>query len=311
MPILQKTIKLKTVGRNINIYKKLGYDAEYNKIIEVDIKDLSNKSNKKILVKCDYCGKEYYTPYSVINDCNDICCYECSNKKLQKVIFEKYGVTNVSFIDDINEKRKQTLLEKYGHEYTWQVPEIIEKSIKTSMERYGTEYPMQSEIIQQRARQATMKKYGVEYTMYDEEFKIKMRKALLEKYDNKILAKSTSKQQIQIAKKLNLPINHKFGKYLIDIYDCKNKIDIEYDGRGHDLSVRLNKISKDEFINKEDERNKFMLNNGLKIIRFVSMDDKIDLNIVKMIYNHAKIELLVKNKSIYIYNFNNKEIIVK
>ena len=43
MPILQKTIKLKTVGRNINIYKKLGYDAEYNKIIEVDIKDLSNK----------------------------------------------------------------------------------------------------------------------------------------------------------------------------------------------------------------------------------------------------------------------------
>ena len=102
-----------------------------------------------------------------------------------------------------------------------------------------------------------------------------------------------------------------YPKYLIHIYDCKNKIDIDYDGRGHDLSVRLNKISKDEFINKEDERNKFMLNNGLKIIRFVSMDDKIDLNIVKMIYNHAKIELLVKNKSIYIYNFNNKEIIVK
>ena len=36
-----------------------------------------------------------------------------------------------------------------------------------------------------------------------------------------------------------------------------------------------------------------MLNNGVKIIRFVSMDDKIDLNIVKMIYNHAKIDLLV------------------
>ena len=61
-------------------------------------------------------------------------------------------------------------------------------------------------------------------------------------------------------------LNFKINKYFIDLY--YNNVAIEYNGRGHDLEIRLNKISQEEFLNKEQlKKEKILLNNRLLIIK--------------------------------------------
>ena len=48
-----------------------------------------------------------------------------------------------------------------------------------------------------------------------------------------------------------------------------DNIIIEYDGTGHDLNVRLGGISQEEFVQKENKRNKYMLSMGYKVARIV------------------------------------------
>lgn len=81
-------------------------------------------------------------------------------------------------------------------------------------------------------------------------------------------------------------LNFKLNKYFIDLY-FKN-VAIEYNGRGHDLEVRLNKISMEDFLIKEkNKKEKILLDNRLLVIKdskdVLKDKNKIDKDTVKKI----------------------------
>lgn len=89
------------------------------------------KYNVYIKPKCKVCGKNYtkFTGYKNILYAN-CCCKECEKeyRKIQtiKAIKEKYGVENISQLDEIKKKKKETFNNNYpkgSNEYK----ELIQK----------------------------------------------------------------------------------------------------------------------------------------------------------------------------------------
>lgn len=84
---------------------------------------------------------------------------------------------------------------------------------------------------------------------------------------------------------LNFPIK---GSTL-DIAFLEDKLYVEYDGSGHDLSVKLESMTQDEFNQKEIDRRYALYRSGWKEIRIISRKDYLPSNhkILEMI-NYAK-----------------------
>lgn len=140
-------------------------------------------------------------------------------------------------------------------------------------------------------KQSTFSKYGVDNYSSTLECRKKVRNTCLEYYGvdncaksikvrekiNETLCKNgtqkTSKQQLYLCSiyggELNYPISH----YATDICFPKEKLIIEYDGGGHDLSVRLGKITQEEFNQKEIIRNSVLKKEGYKQMRIISSKD--------------------------------------
>ena len=123
------------------------------------------------------------------------------NKKLPKIIYQKYGVINVGQLETQKEKSRETKVkrynnpfynnlekikkttkEKYGVENPFQSEEIKAKIRKTCKKHYGVEYPLQAEKIKNKIKQTNLKRYGVENYSQTEEYKENYKQICLEKY---------------------------------------------------------------------------------------------------------------------------------
>lgn len=195
-------------------------EEETKKKFGHSIESLTVKSNKGILVRCDYCQVIFETTpkrrligHSVIKT---DCCGKCKYVKMKDMNQLKYGVDNVFQLESVKEKMKETCLEKYGVEFSCQIdeikekreaaltekrPEINEKRNKTCLEKYGSENVASNELIKKKVRETNLKKYGnssylrsddcrakyIEKVGCDnifrtEEFQVKRKEACLEKY---------------------------------------------------------------------------------------------------------------------------------
>ena len=72
-------------------------------------------------------------------------------------------------------------------------------------------------------------------------------------------------------------LNYKINNFYIDIAFLKLKIGIEYNGGGHDLSIRLEKESKSKFIKREWSRRFNLINTEWKMIYLISKKDNINI----------------------------------
>lgn len=103
---------------------------------------------------------------------------------------------------------------------------------------------------------------------------IKVRKKIYNTFTkNSTIA--TSKQQLYIHSLLGGELNYCTGKCFLDIAFLDEKIYLEYDGGGHDLSVKLGKMSKEELERKEMKRYYALKSEGWKCIKVISENDKI------------------------------------
>lgn len=82
---------------------------------------------------------------------------------------------------------------------------------------------------------------------------------------------AASRPQRYISELLGGKLNVKLGKFYPDI--TLDNIVIEYDGSGHDLSVKFGAITTDQFLKKEKIREEFLIKNGYKVIRIISEKD--------------------------------------
>lgn len=116
--ILTREIEVLITDKNIDYFENLGYDVFNGERIMIPIEILQSGSNKKILCKCDKCGKEKnvefknYIKYG--NEWGVYFCRKCSEPKrkesLKKSIGVEYPIQNL----EINNKIKNTIKEKYG-----------------------------------------------------------------------------------------------------------------------------------------------------------------------------------------------------
>lgn len=229
------------------------------------------------------------------------------SEKIKQTNLERYGVECVSKNTIIKEKIKQTNLERYGVTCNLQSPNkknIIQEKVKqTNLKRYGVEYPMQSELIRKKSQNTMLKKYNFNNSLQVPEIR---KKIYITKYKNQSMP--CSKNQKKIANLLNGEINYPIDLFFIDIALLDKMIYIEYDGGGHNLSVKLGYITKKDFDNKQRKRKYILQKKGWKLIRIISHKDKLysdDLMII--LINKAQQYLLETNHSWVEIDIDNNE----
>ncbi|MHB0943252.1 DUF7487 domain-containing protein [Paenibacillus sp. ALE1] len=257
--------------------------------------DKYHRANKKCLIKKDCCRGCVFKKVGETNLLlygEEHCMKnEVIKKKVHKTCLDRFGFITPSSSPQIKEKVKTTNRKKYGVDYHNQTKEHIESVKDTCLKKYGVVSYSQTEEYRIKVKNTSLEKYGVRHFTQSEEVQNKKRKTNLDKYGVKnllqdkneckkrkvkaliTLAKngtvSTSKQQIYLHKLIGGEINYPIDRLIVDIlYD---NIVIEYDGTGHDLSVKYGSLTRGEFNQKEIRRDKFLNSKGFKIIRIKSL----------------------------------------
>lgn len=211
-------------------------------------------------------------------------------EKTEKTNMDRYGGVSPSQNKNVRQKQKDTMLQKYGVEHGLQCPEILNKVQATNIERYGGVSPSQnkevidkqmstmklkyggqgrgSKIISEKIDKTNLSKYGRTTMVTEPSVREKANRNL--KKNKK--AKS-SKQQEYIHSVIGGIFNYPINYYLLDIAFKDDMIYVEYDGSGHDLPVRMGRMTEEEFIIKEHERFLHMKNLGWREIRIISLKD--------------------------------------
>lgn len=230
-------------GYNANKYRKKGYVInEVPCSIKVKVDDVNSSHEIFIPMKCDFCDRDFKISTKKYKDkkkqgIKEFYCGACKTERLHKRTFEKYGVTSGSKLPDFKEKVRKKSLEKYGTEHYTQNLEVRQKWKKSMLENQGT---------------TSFAKYVPR--------------------DSKNVI--CSNNQRHIAELLNGEINKKFHGFFLDVF-YEDWLDIEYNGGGHDLCVKLGKISKEEFDKKERQRNGVIRHNGIKQLIIIHNNKKL------------------------------------
>ena len=175
--------KFNSFCKNCSYYStknKIKYDLNYLKQICIEkslilTKDYSNQilnSFTQIEFNCIDCNNTVSKRFQYIQK-YDAKCNNCSNKygkcKANKTILTKYGVENISQLEEVKYRKKETTLKNYGVEHNSQCQVIKDKKIKTCLKNNGVEHPQQSKIIYNKTKETCIKKYGFEHPQQNEE----------------------------------------------------------------------------------------------------------------------------------------------
>ena len=312
MGIISTEVEVKLWGSNIKHYNNLGYKGKNGDIITVKVEDLTKGSSIKILAKCDFCGEEKWVRYKDYLKCAENNIYSCINCRFLKKPREKKQVVKPNILNSelshderkeiANKKRIETCLKKYGVPYALQSKVVRDKRNKTMMEKYNTIIPCQLEEFKQKKNETMMNRYGCINILQNNEIKEKYFSTLMRNYgvrnpsqSPEIREKMTKKlyengkqkcssQQLYLFNLYNMTdvteLNYPILQFNADICFIKEKLICEYDGSGHDLSVRLGKYTQEEFNHKELIRDRVIKSEGYKIIRIQSKTDKLPSDLI-------------------------------
>lgn len=213
--------------------------------------------------------------------------------KKEKTTFDRYGVKHAMQNKELLNKRTENFLYKYGVENPMHVTEFKNKAKETNIERYGFSSPLKNEDIQKKLVETNRDRYGYDYVSQVPEIREKQIKTLISKYGGKSALCSpeikekvnktlmgngnmkASSQQRHIHSIIGGKLNYLESRSSLDIAFPKEKIYFEYDGGGHNLDVKIGKITQDDFDKKEQKRYFRLLDSGWKCIRMITPDDKL------------------------------------
>ena len=188
-------------------------------------------------------------------------------EKVNQTIFNLYGVSNVFYNKEIQNKKNATLIERYGTQYPLQNKDCFEKLKQTNLEKYGCEYSTQSEEVKQKRKQTSLERYGYENPMQSPEF---FEKWFAKNGSNFV---KSSRQQQYLCNLYNGILNYPFRCFALDVYLLEDKMDIEFDGSGHRMSISLGNITEEDFEKRELYRNVALKKEGYKQMRIISSKD--------------------------------------
>ena len=248
--LVSKTAMVRPISNMYKYYKEKGYEIKNaREFIEVKVEDLPPRANTEVEVRCDLCGKVFTRNWHARSNNkvpNHDVCHECLSEYKRQLHKEKYGVDYPFQRKEVREKVAQTNVERYGYENVNQVPEIRERSKKKNLEKYGVESPSQNPDI--------------------------VAKGLKTKFERG--NQESSKTQRFICDCVDGALNYPLYNISLDVALVEEKIDIEYNGRGHDMMVRLGGISQEEFNEREDKRRHQVIGSGWKLIEICAPKDQ-------------------------------------
>lgn len=189
--IVQNTVITKWNAKTKKHYVSLGYTyTKMGDFVEVNVFDLLPSSAERVIVKCDYCEKEYSVKWSDrrtymsddFPDGNLDACKGCGWKKLKSRFEFLYGVGNPMYVEEFKQRKEEAVFEKYGVSNVFQNEEIKNKIKETNLVTYGFEYSSQSPKIKKKIEKSFLDKFGFKNVFQNEEIKEKIRKTNIEKY---------------------------------------------------------------------------------------------------------------------------------
>ena len=137
-------------------------------------------------------------------------CKKCSQinriQKLKMTIYDKYGVDNISQVQEIKDKKTNTTLKNWGVENPFQSEEVKTKSKETCLEKYGFENPCLNKKVREKIQQTCLEKYGVTHQSKSEEIKQKKIESSLKNWGTE-----HTLQNKEIRKKGTSTIIEKYG----------------------------------------------------------------------------------------------------
>ena len=259
-----QTTEMRWHPQNKQYYTDRGYVfTKMRDVFLVNVKDLPHGSHAKVVVVCDYCGKETIRTYKDYCNHHDDkmgdCCCQCKAVKAKITNLENLGVEFPMQSKEVQNKSQQTCLKHYGVKHALQSQEIKEKAINTILKKYGVENIAKSQKCINKIKQTNLKRYGVEFACCNEEVRNKMRESLYKNGSCK-----TSAQQRKVCDmlleiygncELNYPVSNCSLDCLIIVNDLK--INIEYDGWYWHKDKQERDRRRDEFLKSQ----------GYKILR--------------------------------------------
>ena len=208
-------------------------------------------------------------------------------EKMKETFLKNFGVDNPMKSKEVQEKAQKTDLEKYGKPFHIATSEIQEKSLNSILQKYGTRSFMSLPEIEAKRKATNLKKYGVECVLQSEEVREKGYNSL---YENGKAIIPSSTQQRHITELVGGILNYPIGPYVVDCFLKEENIGIEYNGGGHNLGVKIGRITPEKFEEKEQRRDNFFLKKDIPIIKLISNNDKIpeDTEIISLIEKAKK-----------------------
>lgn len=181
-------------------------------------------------------------------------------EKIKETIKDRYGVEYAGQIEAGKEKAKTTNMAKYGVPHSSQIKETQDKKRHTVQERYGVDHVSQLDEVKEKMRQSCLARYGVEHYSQLPEHRQKMSAFFLENNEP-----PSSVGQNHICQLVNGKLNYRCHGFFLDtLYE--DWLDIEYNGTGHDLSVKFGLLTQEEFDKKERQRKAAIFGYGYKML---------------------------------------------
>lgn len=289
-------VKVEDLSDGSNV--KIQYLCDYcnKEIVTIVYADYKRRTREVDKMSCRNCSTKkaeetimlrYGTySYANINEFHEI---------MENIMSEKHGIRHYSQTKEYKEKWNNTCEKRYGKDYRKQ---FANKAFETFRSKTGYDYPSQSPEVREKITESYIEHYGVTNPQLSLKVREKTEKTCLERYGyttplqslevkSKIAKTSykngtvpTSKQQFYLFNLykstdsqvyLNYPISH----FNADICFLEEKIDVELDCGGHNLSVKTGQLTQEQFDRKELVRDRVIKRQGYKIMRIKSMTNKL------------------------------------
>ena len=135
------------------------------------------------------------------NYCSKLCANKSKivKQNRRKSVIEKYGVENISQLENVKQKKIDSCFKNYGVGYPLQSKLILQNLKKTNLQKHGTQFVLQKKQIRQKINKTVIQRYGVQNVSQLEQVKNKVKKTNLQKYGNECsllgqIAKNKTKQ---------------------------------------------------------------------------------------------------------------------
>jgi hypothetical protein len=265
--IISDEVEIVTIGSIIKYYRDLGYPAEHKKVLKVKVSDLTKSSECLVEVSCDICSIKSEISYSRHNKSvkkyNIYCCNKCKGFKSRMTCLDKYGVENVSQLQDIKIKKENTCINNYGVKNPSNSKEVIEKIKNTFLQRYETECALQNEEFYSKFKSTMMSKFGANHALKNQSLIEKSKQTCISNHGCDHPSKSFKIQEksklTRIENKTQIPeslmTDWEIYKKLVKIETRKNKKILLENWDGYDFYDK--EYIKDNYINFKPRDGKY------------------------------------------------------